>query len=64
MTHPTPWRSACGLARRRFSDADAIRFGGAGHGVDGSNQSRLASLEAPCTQLRRARFDPPEAMPP
>ena len=36
MTLPTPWRTACEQALRRFSDADAIRFWGIGHEVDGS----------------------------
>jgi len=38
MTHPTPWRSTCEQALRRFSDADAIRFWGIGHEVDGAYQ--------------------------
>ncbi len=38
MTLPTPWREACEQALRRFSDADAIRFWGIGHEVDGSYQ--------------------------
>jgi uncharacterized protein len=36
MTPTTPWRTACEQALRRFSDADAIRFWGIGHEVDGS----------------------------
>jgi uncharacterized protein len=32
---PTPWRDACEAALRRFSDADAIRFWGISHEVDG-----------------------------
>lgn len=35
MTPPLPWRTACEQALRRFSDADAIRFWGIGHEVDG-----------------------------
>jgi len=38
MTQPTPWRIACEHALRRFSDADAIRFWGIGHEVDGVYQ--------------------------
>jgi len=38
MTLPTPWREACEQALRRFSGADAIRFWGIGHEVDGSYQ--------------------------
>ncbi|MFZ1376772.1 MAG: HD domain-containing protein [Geothrix sp.] len=34
----TPWRVACEHALRRFSDADAIRFWGIGHEVDGTYQ--------------------------
>jgi uncharacterized protein len=34
----TPWRPACELALRRFSDADAIRFWGIGHQVNGEYQ--------------------------
>jgi len=34
----TPWRTACEQALRRFSDADAIRFWGIGHEVDGTYQ--------------------------
>jgi uncharacterized protein len=32
---PTPWRTACEAALRQFSDADAIRFWGISHEVDG-----------------------------
>jgi uncharacterized protein len=35
---PTSWRTACEQALRRFSDADAIRFWGIGHEVEGSYQ--------------------------
>ena len=38
MTLPIPWRTACEQALRRFSDADAIRFWGIGHEVEGSYQ--------------------------
>ena len=38
MTLPIPWRTACEQALRRFSDADAIRFWGIGHEVDGTYQ--------------------------
>lgn len=38
MTQPTPWRSACEQALRQFSDADAIRFWGIGHEVEGTYQ--------------------------
>jgi HD superfamily phosphodiesterase len=33
-----PWRTACEQALKRFSEADAIRFWGIGHEVDGSCQ--------------------------
>ena len=36
MTLTTPWRIACEQALKRFSDADAIRFWGIGHEVDGA----------------------------
>ncbi|MBI1752727.1 MAG: HD domain-containing protein [Acidobacteria bacterium] len=38
MTQPTPWRMACELTLRRFSDADSIRFWGIGHEVEGAYQ--------------------------
>ena len=38
MNPPAPWRPACELALRRFSDADAIRVWGIGHQVDGDYQ--------------------------
>ncbi len=38
MTRTTPWRIACEHTLRSFSDADAIRFWGIGHEVDGSYQ--------------------------
>ena len=38
MTQPTPWRTTCEQALRRFSDADSIRFWGIGHEVDGTYQ--------------------------
>ncbi len=36
MTPTTPWRIACEQALRGFSEADAIRFWGIGHEVEGS----------------------------
>jgi uncharacterized protein len=38
MTPPTPWRKACERELRRVSDADAIRFWGIGHEVEGAYQ--------------------------
>ena len=35
MTQPTPWRTACEQALRHFSEADAIRFWGISHEVEG-----------------------------
>lgn len=35
---PSPWRTACEAALRQFSDADAIRFWGISHAVDGIPQ--------------------------
>jgi uncharacterized protein len=35
MTQTTPWRTACEETLRRSSDADAIRFWGIGHEVEG-----------------------------
>ncbi len=35
MTAAAPWRAACEEALRSFSDADALRFWGTGHEVDG-----------------------------
>jgi len=36
MTVPAPWRATCEQALRHFSDADAIRFWGIGHEVEGA----------------------------
>jgi uncharacterized protein len=38
MTPTTSWRTTCEQTLRRFSDADAIRFWGIGHQVDGAYQ--------------------------
>ena len=35
MTQPTPWRTACEQTLRYFSEADAIRFWGISHEVEG-----------------------------
>ncbi len=65
MTLPTPWRSVCEQVPRRLPDADAIRFWGIGHEVDGSYQPLFNDrLKAHGAQLRRRRSDLPEATPP
>lgn len=38
MTAPIPWRTACEQTLRRASDADAIRFWGIAHEVEGAYQ--------------------------
>ena len=38
MTQPQAWRAVCESVLRSFSDADAIRFWGIGHEVDGQYQ--------------------------